>query len=161
MPTYAYYICWQLPVWWSTMMCKYEYCLDTCSLYVSVDTYIRRKKIWCMETGIVVKIHVPIRDHPARTARTGQTGQDCLNRLAWQVSLEGEHWKNKDDKTARTWKLHQENSGKGGLGRAAGIQLDRTDGSRQKILDRTSGTRQLGQKSDTVRTGQVSLLSEN
>ncbi len=30
----------------SMMMRKYKYCLDTCSLYVSGDTYIRRKKIW-------------------------------------------------------------------------------------------------------------------
>ena len=30
----------------SMMMREYEYCLDTCSLYVSGDTYIRRKKIW-------------------------------------------------------------------------------------------------------------------
>jgi hypothetical protein len=29
----------------SVMMREYEYCLDTCSLYVSGDTYIRRK-IW-------------------------------------------------------------------------------------------------------------------
>jgi hypothetical protein len=29
----------------SVMMRKYEYCLDTCSLYVSGDTYIRDKKI--------------------------------------------------------------------------------------------------------------------
>ncbi len=28
------------------MMRKYECCLDTCSLYVSGDTYIRREKIW-------------------------------------------------------------------------------------------------------------------
>jgi len=27
-------------------MREYEYCLDTCSLYVSGDTYIREKKIW-------------------------------------------------------------------------------------------------------------------
>jgi hypothetical protein len=42
-------------------MREYEYCLDTCSLYVSVDTYKRRKKKFgWMEVGIVVKIHVPI-----------------------------------------------------------------------------------------------------
>jgi hypothetical protein len=28
------------------MMREYEYCLDICSLYVSVGTYIRGKKIW-------------------------------------------------------------------------------------------------------------------
>ncbi len=28
------------------MMREYEYCLDTCSLYVSSERYIRRKKIW-------------------------------------------------------------------------------------------------------------------
>jgi hypothetical protein len=44
----------------SVMMRKYEYCLDTCSLYVSGDTYIRRKNFRWMEMGIVVKIHVPI-----------------------------------------------------------------------------------------------------
>jgi hypothetical protein len=30
----------------SMMMREYEYFLDTCSLYVSGDTYIRRKKNW-------------------------------------------------------------------------------------------------------------------
>ena len=45
----------------SMMMRKYEYCLDTCSLYVSGDTYIRKKFGW-MEMGIVVKIHVPIQE---------------------------------------------------------------------------------------------------
>jgi hypothetical protein len=44
----------------NVMMRKYEYCLDTCSLYVSGDTYIREKKFRWMEMGIVVKIHVPI-----------------------------------------------------------------------------------------------------
>ncbi len=45
----------------SMMMSKYEYCLDTCSLYVSGDTYKReKKKFRWMEMGIVVKIHVPI-----------------------------------------------------------------------------------------------------
>jgi hypothetical protein len=44
----------------SMMMRKYEYCLDTCSLYVSGDTYKREKKFRWMEMGIVVKIHVPI-----------------------------------------------------------------------------------------------------
>jgi hypothetical protein len=47
----------------SVMMREYEYCLDTCSLYVSSDTYIRRKKFGWMEMGIVVKIHVPIQDN--------------------------------------------------------------------------------------------------
>jgi hypothetical protein len=43
------------------MIREYEYCLDTCSLYVSVDTYKRRKKKFgWVEMGIVVKIHVPI-----------------------------------------------------------------------------------------------------
>ncbi len=44
----------------SMMMKEYEYCLDTCSLYVSGDTYIREKKFGWMEMGIVVQIHVPI-----------------------------------------------------------------------------------------------------
>jgi hypothetical protein len=41
-------------------MRKYEYCLDTCPLYVSGDTYIRGETFGWMEMGIVVKIHVPI-----------------------------------------------------------------------------------------------------
>jgi hypothetical protein len=42
------------------MMREYEYCLDTCSLYVSVDTYKRKENFGWMEMGIVVKIQVPI-----------------------------------------------------------------------------------------------------
>jgi hypothetical protein len=39
---------------------RVKYCLDTSSLYVSIDTYKRGKNFGWMEMGIVVKIHVPI-----------------------------------------------------------------------------------------------------
>jgi hypothetical protein len=62
----------------SVMMRKYEYCLDTCSLYVSGDTYIREKKFRWMEMGIVVKIHVPIQGRGGRGGWVGGSSWGLL-----------------------------------------------------------------------------------
>jgi hypothetical protein len=57
----------------SMMMREYEYCLDTCSLYVSGDTYIRGKKnIWMDGDGYRGK---DTRPHTVRAQLSGKGSQ--------------------------------------------------------------------------------------
>jgi hypothetical protein len=83
------------------------------------------------------------------TSQTGQLGQDSLERSAQQAARTGEPGKDRD------YRLPEQDGGvRRAVANVAWIgQLeqedswDRTDRSEQDVLDRTRGTKQLGQDS--------------